>query len=73
MDRLSISVRRARAMVGHWASHRLADAMRWERDLLAIAAIACIAIGLALVAAPLAWLAVGLFLLFAAGAGRRNA
>ena len=45
---------------------------RWESDILAIAAIACIAIGLSMISAALSWLAVGAFLLVAAGAPRRD-
>jgi apolipoprotein N-acyltransferase len=46
---------------------------RWDRDLLALAAIACIAIGLSTVAIALSWLAVGVFLMVAASGPRRSA
>jgi len=46
---------------------------RWNRDLLALAAIACIAIGLSFVAVALSWLAVGIFLMVAASGPRRSA
>lgn len=62
MSRLTRLARQARLSV-----------RRWDRDLLSLAAIACIAVGLGLVAVPLAWLAVGVFLFVAASAGRRNA
>ena len=46
---------------------------RWDRDLLALAAIACIAIGLSTVAIALSWIAVGIFLMVAASGPRRSA
>jgi hypothetical protein len=62
MARLTRLTRRARLAV-----------RRWGRDLLALAAIACIAIGLSTVAIALSWLAVGVFLMVAASGPRRNA
>lgn len=44
-----------------------------DRDLLALIAIACIAIGLSTVAIALSWLAVGVFLMVAASGPRRSA
>jgi hypothetical protein len=47
---------------------------RWERGLLALAAITCIAVGLSFVSPALSWLAVGVFLWLAASdSGKRVA
>ena len=62
MARLTRSSRRVRALL-----------RRWERDLLALAAIGCIAIGFSTVSLALSWLAVGVFLMVAASGPRREA
>ena len=46
---------------------------RWFRDAVALAGVGCIALGLATVSVALAWIALGAFLLFASGSGRRRA
>jgi hypothetical protein len=46
--------------------------MRYERDLVAIAGVGCLAIGLATISIALGWIVVGAFLLFASGSGRRR-
>lgn len=59
------------------AAKRLAKLRIWaareSRDLIALAGVGCLAIGLSTVSVALAWIAVGVFLLFTAGAGRRRA
>jgi hypothetical protein len=45
---------------------------RWSRDLVALAGVGCIAIGLATVSIALGCIALGAFLLFASGSGRRR-
>jgi hypothetical protein len=47
--------------------------VRWSRDLVALAGVGCIAIGLATVSVALAWIVAGAFLVFASGSGRRRA
>lgn len=47
--------------------------VRFGRDLAALAGVGCIALGLATVSVALAWIALGAFLLFASGSGRRRA
>lgn len=45
---------------------------RRSRDVFAVAGVLCIAVGVATVSAALAWIVVGGFLVFAAGAGQRR-
>lgn len=63
MTRLRIRLQRAtRTLVGAAATR--------SRDVVAAVGIGCVAIGLATWIPALAWIAVGGFLLFAAGSGR---
>ena len=60
-------------MNARWRRARI-PLRRWERGLLALAAIACIAVGLSFVSLALSWLAVGVFLWLAASdSGKRAA
>ena len=44
----------------------------WSRDILVIAAIGCVAIGLSFWSAALSWIAVGAFLFVVGTSGRRG-
>jgi hypothetical protein len=50
----------------------VAAARRRSRDVFAAAGVGCIAIGLSTGSIALAWIAVGAFLVFAAGAGQHR-
>ena len=47
--------------------------LHYERDLVAVAGLACIGVGLATLSIAVALVVVGAFLLFASGSGRRKA